>query len=112
MVLNVVAGADGEFDLYEDAGDNADYATEFARTAFSQKYSKGKTTIILSPVRGTYAGMSPTRSYTLRVYNADAPSQVTVDGRAVTPFYDAAARCIIIEVPSAPRSRRQTVTIK
>ncbi len=65
LVLDIVTGADGTTTLYEDPGDNRDYATAFSTTEISQ--SKGKLTI--KPRKGSFDGMPAERSYTLKIHD-------------------------------------------
>ena len=63
ITLNVYPGADSAtFNLYEDAGDSKDYATQFATTRLSQQRSGNTLRVTISPRRGSYQGMPATLS--------------------------------------------------
>lgn len=111
LVLNVIAGADGEFNLYEDEGDNADYDSVFAVTSIRHKHAKKRTELTILPVRGDYKGMPLSRAYTVRLYNTDEPSKAMVDGRIVKQSYDASSRCTTIEVPTAARDKLRKIVV-
>lgn len=111
IVLNVIAGADGSLNLYEDEGDNADYATVFATTPINHRSRKGRTELTIMPTQGSYKGMSENRAYTIKVYNTDKPSEVTLDGKGVEADYDPASRCTTIEVPKASRDKLRKIVV-
>ncbi|MCM1519840.1 MAG: glycoside hydrolase family 31 protein [Lachnoclostridium sp.] len=67
IILDVIAGADGEATLYEDPGDNRDYATEYSTTKLL--HNNGRLTV--QPRRGTFKGMPDSRSYTIRVHDGN-----------------------------------------
>ena len=57
LVLNVIAGKNGEASLYEDDGDNPDYATVYATTALAQTKSGNTTTLTISPRQGNVSSL-------------------------------------------------------
>ena len=99
LVLDVIAGADGETTLYEDAGDNQDYETEFATTRITHKAKKGKVSLEIEPRKGSYQGMPTERGYTVNVANIKAPEKVKVNGQVVVPTYDAWKHTASFQVP-------------
>ena len=118
--LTVATGADGAFDLYEDAGEDttttagvtAEAAAGSASTAvrYTQQATGG--TLDVAPVDGTFAGQVRDRSWTATFTDADRPETVTVDGRAVADTewtYDAATRTISVPVAERSVSERTVV---
>ena len=99
LVLNIVSGADGTFNLYEDDGDNADYASQYAVTRLSQSHSGNKATYTVHARRGTYSEAPSERSYNLRIYDTTRPVSVSVNGKPTSWSYDAATRCTNIDIP-------------
>ena len=112
--LMAIGGANGEFTLYEDSGDSNDYATSYATTKLEQKYAglTGSTTIIINPRQGSYEGMPATRSYTLYLYNVNAPNSIKINGELADFFvYDSLRKCLSVEIPATPCTQRITLDI-
>lgn len=115
LTLHVVAGKDGEGSLYEDDGDNNDYADNYAFTTFSHK-SKGSTeTITIHPREGKAAESLPAdRAWQLQIVNARAPKSVRLDGKklpAAAWKYTAATHTLLVNLPSAPCSSTREVKV-
>ncbi len=115
LILNVVAGTSGEGSLYEDEGDNNDYATNYAFTKFTHK-SKGNTeTIIINPREGAAAVSLPAeRAWQLQIVNAKAPKSVRLDGKklpATAWSYSRATRTLLVNLPKAPCSSARELKI-
>ena len=101
LILNIVAGSDGESSLYEDSGNNSDYATMYSTTALKQIADGNRGKYIISARRGNYKGGASVRSYTLRIFDTAAPVSVKVNGNtAVSYVYDKDKRCTTVEVPA------------
>lgn len=101
LILNIVAGSDGEGSLYEDSGNNSDYATMYSTTVLKQIADGNRGKYIISARRGNYKGGASVRSYTLRIFDTAAPVSVKVNGNtAVSYVYDKDKRCTTVEVPA------------
>lgn len=112
MILNIVAGAEGSGSLYEDAGDNSDYATVFARTPFSHTAAGTTGRYVISPREGSYPGAPRERQWTLRVFNASEPRSVRLDGNEAPRGswnYAPEDKCLTITLPKTPVSSAITV---
>lgn len=110
LILNVIGGADGRGELYEDAGDSNDYDTAFTTTAYTQTAKGKKTTITIEPRRGAYPGMPAERAYQLRYYGKPV-AKATVNGKKAAVAYDPATACSTIEIPALPCSAKTTVAL-
>jgi hypothetical protein len=78
LVLDVYAGDDGHYDLYEDSGKGFSYQHGgFARTEFRWHQDGNDATVVIGRARGHYAGMPANRRYILRITGVDRPSRVT-----------------------------------
>ena len=110
LILNVIGGADGKGELYEDAGDSNDYDTAYTTTAYTQTVKGKKTTITIEPRTGSYAGMPAERGYELR-YFGNKVGSAKVNGKKAKVSYDAATACSTIEVPALPCSAKTTVDL-
>lgn len=114
IILNVVAGSNGSGSLYEDNGDNSDYAKVFATTAFSHSASENKETLVIFPRKGFVDGLPVARRWTLNILNAAAPKSVTVNGRTIDKSlwsYDAAARCLVVNVEKTDCQRKIKIKV-
>lgn len=111
LVVNIVAGKDGECSLYEDAGDSNDYDREYAFTRISHRSEGNEGVYTIEPRSGKVEGLPSKRGYELRILNTDAPVGGTVDGKKVKTEYDAASRCTIVDVPAASCDKYRTVNV-
>ena len=112
LVLDIVAGADGACEFYEDAGDNADYATKYATTSISHKQRGRKAEYAIAPRKGAYDGMPLSRSYKMRIFNTPRPVKAKAGGCSLQASYDASSRCTIVDVPSSPCDKGVKVTVE
>ena len=112
LVLHVVAGANGEGSLYEDDGDNADYATDYAKTSLKQVCDGNRGEYIISERQGSVSKAPQNRSYVMHIYNTSAPISAQVDGVSATFSYDEATHCTTVEVPSGSCSLERKVVVE
>jgi hypothetical protein len=79
LTLKVYTGADGEFTLYEDEGENLNYRTgQFASTKIA--YTEQERKLSLYPQQGDYAGAVEQRAWDIELYGADIPERIRVNG--------------------------------
>lgn len=95
MVIMAVAGGDGDAVLYEDQGDNRDYAEVYATTGLSQRGN----TISIAPRQGNPAGLPSKRAYTVEIYNVDSDRAATVNGKSAKTTYDPVRKLLSVAVP-------------
>jgi hypothetical protein len=82
LTLKVYAGADGDFSLYEDEGDNRNYqAGNYALTRLTYDDAQQKLTIPTQ--QGTYNGAPQKRAYDIVLYNAVIPTKVLLNDIAL-----------------------------
>lgn len=75
----------GTYELYEDDGNTRQYqAGAFSQQTLAMRLDGGTLTVNVDPVRGTYNGQEPRRSYALRVLTRQRPARV-VSGGAELP---------------------------
>jgi alpha-glucosidase (family GH31 glycosyl hydrolase) len=100
LSLDIYPGGRTTYRLYEDDGLTRDYKKGvYAITTISSVQRAGVTSVIISPVKGSYKGILPERSYVLYVHGAKKPSDVTVDGKPVKSWhYDAADRKGVVAI--------------
>ncbi len=89
LIVTVYPLKDGEistYTLYQDSGDSRGYQTgEYSRTTITATQAGDETTIEISPAKGHYAGMPPSRGYEIRL-PGDWPAEkmdIARDGEAV-----------------------------
>lgn len=121
ITVGVFPGGDGAAAIYEDAGNDKHYAKEFAVTKLESEW-KGRTQrIIIHPRQGTYKGMPASRMYSVRIYGAEMPQTVTVNGKALSYTqvpdgkswsYDGQALAVNIPLPATACAARQEVLIQ
>ena len=112
LVLNVVAGSNGSFNLYEDDGNNADYDTNYATTLFTQTLSGNKAVYVISARQGTYSKAPVSRSYEMHIYNSVEPRSVKVNGNVKEFVFDAAKQCVSFNIPEAACSSETSVVVE
>lgn len=113
LVINVVSGKEGKGKLYEDEGDNSDYDVAYATTAFTQTLNGNKRTLVINPREGNSSNLPSMRSYTINVYNSNAPQAVVVNGDAITKYsYSPESKCTTVEIPANACASAVTVEIE
>lgn len=121
VTIGVFPGGDGTGILYEDAGNDKNYAAEYATTKFESKW-KGRTQqVIIYPRKGSYKGVSASRSYLLKLYGAEMPKRITVNGKLI-PYtyiandkewsYEGKTFSVTIPLPTNVCSAKQEVVIQ
>lgn len=102
IVLDIVAGSDGESVLYEDEGDNPDYAIRYAVTRLEHTVSGDTETYAIRPRTGQQSNLVKSRSWTLNILNARSPEGIKINGAAPQQedwSYNADDRRLTIQVP-------------
>ena len=105
LIFKVVPGADGEFTLYEDEGDNENYKDGACTwTTFSQHRSATAVDVQIAPREGSFEGMPTDRAYTFQFLGmAAAPTAVSINGEAIPEAdiaWDEATHVISVHVPA------------
>ncbi len=99
LVLLFAPGAEhGECDIYEDAGDNPDYATAFRRTHVARDGAR----VTIAPRRG---------AYTLKFPLSAAPLGVTVNGEPCAWSFDPRDFAIVVQTPVQDGARETVVEL-
>lgn len=89
IIVRVFPGGDkDEFTLYEDNGEDKNYAGEYATTPLSYQRNGGQLTVTIGARKGSYKDMPARRDYTLALPCQKAPSAVKVDGKDISFTYD------------------------
>lgn len=114
LILNVVAGADGSGTLYEDTGDNSDYATRFAMTDFIHHVNGKKATCVVKPRHGCQSDLVKSRAWTFNILNAGMPKAVKINGRSAGQKawnYKVESKTLTIRVPEIDCTKKIEVNV-
>ena len=115
LIINAVAGKNGTGKLYEDTGDNPDYATKFATTKFTHAVDGKTETYTIAAREGNADGLVDRRAWKLNVLNADKPKAVTLNGKTLKASdweYIADSKSIAVNIPETDCSTTTTVKVK
>ena len=86
------------FSIYEDGGDNADYATNFRSTAIRREGNR----VTIAPRKG---------AYTLKFPLAAPPKSATVNGNPCEWTYDAEDLAVVVKTPPQDGTRETVVEL-
>ena len=114
LILNIVAGKNGIGSLYEDKGDNSDYATVYASTRFDHTVKGNKETYVINPREGNATGLPETRRWSVNIHNATHPLKVTVNGKPVESSawkYNAAEHLLAFDIPETSSKDRIEISV-
>ncbi len=117
LLVDVYAGDDGGFELYEDEGKGFGYeAGEFARTRIRWREKGAGGTLEIGPARGGYPGDIAKRSYEVTITGVERPGSVTIGNRATRPVsgwdYDASRRMLRLELGALSTRRPATIQLQ
>lgn len=111
IYVTVFPGGEGCFEMYEDAGNDKDYAEAYATTHISSRWNGNVQTVTVAPRKGSYEGMPAEREFKVKVLASEAPANVTVNGENVPYEYLGEDLAFVIDVPFADCSVEKTVVI-
>ncbi|MDR0865861.1 MAG: glycoside hydrolase family 31 protein [Candidatus Symbiothrix sp.] len=82
QIIAIFPGGDGRFFIYEDAGNDQKYETEFATTQVISTLDKAnrRHSVTIYPREGKYAGIEATKNQVVKLYGVEMPVSVTVNG--------------------------------
>ena len=113
LTVNVPAGADGSYNLYQDAGEGTGYRSGQSTTA-PLSWNDTSRTLTIGAQTGSYSGAPTSRAYTLRLSNSDAPTAVSVDGVQIPETgwaWNANRRIVTVTTAALPLSSSHTITL-
>ena len=111
IYVTVFPGGEGCFEMYEDAGNDKDYAEAYATTHISNRWNGNIQTVTVAPRKGSYEGMPAEREFKIKVLASKAPASVSVNGENVPFEYLGENLAFVIDVPVADCSVEKTVVI-
>jgi alpha-glucosidase len=84
LILDVYAGSDGKYSLYEDDGVSEYYLTKNElRITDIEFFNSGR--VVVNPAKGSYAGGAESRDYVIRIINAKNTKSVRINGKKIKP---------------------------
>ena len=111
VTVTVFPGAEGSFRMYEDAGNDKNYATEHAFTSISNSWDGAVQTVTILPREGSYEGMPAERRFKVKVVASAAPVEVTVNGLQVGYEYLDEGLSFVIDIPVDDCAALKTIKI-
>ena len=119
IIINAVAGGNGMSSLYEDNGDNPDYATNYATTKLICSSDGTTDEFTISPRVFTgdinKTDLKDSRAYRFRIYNCNKPSAVLIDGKPANPgnyIYNPDTHTLEVSTPATDCSSEISLTIR
>ncbi|MDE5636952.1 MAG: glycoside hydrolase family 31 protein [Alistipes sp.] len=112
IVLTVFPGGDGEFSLYEDNGDDKNYATEYAVTPLRSVREGNVLTVTVGARHGAYEDMPAARRFAVKVLASTAPVRVTVNGAPVEWSYNGGEFAVEADIPETDCSVEKVVRLE
>ncbi len=115
LIITTVAGKEGVGSLYEDSGDNPDYATVYSTTKLMHGVEGNTETYTISPREGDSNGLVEQRAWQLNVLNAKEPISVKNKGISLSPSewnYAAADRLLTIKLPESRCSAQVEIVVE
>lgn len=114
VIVNVYpASGDGtsHSEYYEDAGNDKQYATQFAVTPLSAERQGNKLTVKVGALKGSYPGMPANRKYQVKVVASVLPEKVLVNGQSADFHYDGMTLSLLVDVSNTDCATEKTVEI-
>lgn len=114
VIVNVYPAsgdATSKADYYEDAGNDKQYASQYAVTPLSAERSGNKLTVKVGARKGSYAGMPANRKYQVRVVASVLPEKVLVNGQDAPFHYDGMSLSLLVDLNNTDCATAKTVEI-
>jgi len=111
IYATVFPGGNGCFTMYEDAGNDKNYSTEYATTLITSKWNDKTQTVTIAPREGSYEGMPAHRNFKVKVIASAAPASVSVNGQNVSYEYDGYDFAFTIDVPVTDCAAEKVIVI-
>ena len=101
-----------EFVMYEDNGNDKQYATAYASTLLSATHSaEGTLHVSIGARKGEYSGMPARRQYRLKLVASAVPEKVVVDGKQTDFEYDGNNLSLMVDIPETDCSKAKTIEV-
>ena len=109
--IAVYPGQRGTFSMYEDNGNDKDYATRYARTSLTAETTNNTLTIGIGARQGSYKNMPQQRQFYVKVIARAVPDAVSVNGKKAEWSYDGNTLTLTVKISETNCAQPKTVTI-
>jgi len=109
--VTVYPGMRGEFSMYEDNGNDKNYAGEFATTTLTAQRNGNVLTVGIAARKGSYKDMPANRNFKVKVVASAVPETVIVNGQKVHFEYDGNNLTLNVNVPETNCSVPKSIVI-
>ena len=99
------------FSLYEDNGNDKNYASEYAVTKLTTTRSGNEQTVVIGKREGSYKEMPPARAFKVKVLSSLIPLSVTVNGSPAEYTYSAEDFALLVDLPELPCNQEKVIKI-
>jgi alpha-glucosidase (family GH31 glycosyl hydrolase) len=116
ITLQVHAGANGSFSLYDDAGTGLGYQTGASSQtpiSYTENAASATSSLTISPATGSYPGEPSSRTYTLDLVDESKPTSVAINGQTLTSSqwsYNSASNSLQVPLGAVSTGGSLTVT--
>lgn len=104
-------GDTAEFKLYEDNGNDKNYASEYAVTKLSSVRNGNEQTLVIGKREGAYKDMPLVRSFKVKVLSSLIPQSVMVNGHPAKYQYSGEDFALLIDIPAQACDQEKVVKI-
>ena len=108
--LMVYPGADGDFTLYYDHGDDKDYDANNMRVRFRATRQGNVYFANIYPAEGSFT--MATRNVTLKFVASDVPEHVFCNGEEIDWTYDGNDFCLVVPLPESQWNERADIRVE
>lgn len=99
------------FSLYEDNGNDKNYASEYAVTKLTTTRSGNEQTVVIGKREGSYKEMPLARAFKVKVLSSLIPLSVTVNGNPAEYTYSAEDFALLVDLPELPCNQEKVIKI-
>lgn len=113
IAVTVFPGGNGTsvFSLYEDNGNDKNYASEYAVTKLTITRSGNEQTVVIGKREGSYKEMPLARAFKVKVLLSLIPLSVTVNGNPAEYTYSAEDFALLVDLPELPCNQEKVIKI-
>lgn len=111
IVVTVFPGNRGTFLLYEDQGNDKEYATNYASTPLISERIGNELTVTIGSRKGSYPDMPTLRKFKVKVAGSAIPQIVTVNGQQIDYTYSGNELALTIELPETACHQEKVVKV-
>ena len=111
VIVTVFPGKEGFFEMYEDNGNDKDYATHNAKTQLTSQRTGNILTVKIGARQGNYPDMPSNRNFKVKVIASAVPESVMENGVPIDFRYDGNDLSLIINVPETDCNKEKVLKI-